>query len=549
MPRIPKLHRAAWRALLTGAALVLVLGACDWTMAGYDATRSSANPSESQLTAANVNGLSLRLGTMLGTYEQVAPTHPAPAVAGGSVFVAGENGGLSVYDAAGHDGCTGDLPPACDAPRWHAVVPAAAQRSSPTVVGGTVYLGGSDGKVEAFDAKGVTNCTTQSGDTTCTPLRTYDAGGPVATSPAVANGVLYVTAGATGRTLYAFDAAGTVGCSGDPVTCAPRWRADLDGVGSDPTVVAGRVYVGTGAGTIAGYDADGAAGCSGNPVVCSPQWTATLSPTSNSISTAAYAKGVLYATSADGRLYAVAVAGSNCTGTPVSCTPSWRSTVSTRASAPAVGGGTVFSATPTGVQAFDATGHTGCSGTPKTCTARWTASGSTAGTPALANGVLYVGEAAGSLKAFDATAATNCSGTPKTCQPLWTGAGSAASPVVANGTVYSRSDTQTGCCDYRYLLAYAIVPPQIAVAPFFFADGKVPVNGIGFPRSAGGVVTVTDLDRTSSTATANFTARADGSFYDVEVTLPVWQCGDRVSATVTVGSVTVTGGSTLVCPT
>ena len=401
----------------------------------------------------------------------------------------------------------------------------------------------------AFDAKGTTNCTTDSGSTRCSALRTYAAGGSVASSPAVVDGTLYVTAGATGRTLYAFDATGTTNCSGTPPSCAPEWSADLGGVASDPTVAAGRVYVGAGDGKLYAFDAAGATGCSGTPVVCTPLWTATLSGPGTAISTPAFADGRLYATSADGRLYAVSTASTNCSGAPLTCATIWRSPVSTRASAPAIASGTVYSATPGGIQAFDAAGHTGCAGTPRTCAPLWTATGTIADTPAIANGVLYVGQHSGVLQAFDAAGAINCSGVPKTCQPLWADGVSKSSPVVANGTVYGRFDDQTGCCSYRYLGAYSIVPPQIAAAQYLLGTGQVPVDGVGFPKSTNGVVTVVDEDQSNEVATNDFTTRDTGTFFDVEVTLPVWQCGDHIRATATVGAVTASTRATLQCPT
>lgn len=536
------------RMLTVGAAIALTVSACDWPMSGFNATRTFDNTAESSLKTSNVGQLSLRFSTVLGGFDTTAPvTNISPAVAGGLVYVAGDNGGLSVYDAAGTKGCTGDLPPACDVPLWHAAVPAPTQHSSPTVVNGTVYLGGNDGKVYAFDAKGTANCTTQNGDTLCSALRTYGAAGAVATSPAVVNGTLYVTAGAAGRTLYAFDVAGNASCSGTPLSCTPRWSANLGGVASDPTVAGGRVYVGAGDGKLYAFDSAGATNCSGSPVVCSPLWTAPLSGAGTSISTPAYTNGVLYATSADGRLYAVSATGTNCSGAPVTCAPLWSSSISTRATAPAIASGTVYSATPGGIQAFDAAGQSGCTGTPRICTPLWTATGTTAATPAIANGVLYVGEYNGALQAFDAAGVINCSGAPKTCQPLWANGVSAGSPVIANGTVFGRVEDRTGCCAYRYLLAYSLVPPQIKAAPYDVADGKVPVEGIGFPRSTNGVVTVTDLDQSNEVATTNFTTRADGTFYDIEVNLPVWQCGDHISATATVGASTASNQAILRC--
>jgi outer membrane protein assembly factor BamB len=380
-------------------------------------------------------------------------------VAGGSVYIAGDSGGLFAYDAAGKEGCNDDLPPACDTPLWRAV-PGTTQFASPTVVNGIVFVGGNDGAVYAFDAKGTTNCATQSGETQCSALRTYQAFGPVSTSPAVVNGTLYVTAGAAGRTLYAFDAGGGAGCSGAPVSCAPLWSADLGGVASDPTVAAGRVYVGAADGRLYAFDGAGTTGCTGSPAVCSPLWTATLGGTGKSVSTPAYANGVLYATSTNGRLYAVSATGTSCSGTPTTCTPLWRSMVGTRSGAPAVASGIVYSATSGGIQAFDATGQSACGGTPLTCTPQWTATGTTAATPAIANGVLYVGQLAGPVQAFDAAGTINCSGAPKSCLPLWTGDDATGSPVVANGALFIRNGAQAGEDVYETVLVYALAPPQ-----------------------------------------------------------------------------------------
>src|SRR5690348_4450715 len=46
---------------------------------------------------------------------------------------------------------------------------------------------------------------------------------PVKSSPAVVGGVVYV--GSTDGKLYAFDAAGSTGCSGTPKICNPLWTA------------------------------------------------------------------------------------------------------------------------------------------------------------------------------------------------------------------------------------------------------------------------------------------------------------------------------------
>ena len=84
--------------------------------------------------------------------------------------------------------------------------------SSPAVANGVVYVGSGDDKLYAFDAPGNTNCSGM--PRICSPLWTAPTGAAVDSSPAVANGVVFV--GSFDHHLYAFDAAGNLGCSGTP---------------------------------------------------------------------------------------------------------------------------------------------------------------------------------------------------------------------------------------------------------------------------------------------------------------------------------------------
>ena len=60
----------------------------------------------------------------------------------------------------------------------------------------------------------------------------------------MANGVVYV--GSDDTKLYAFDAVGTLRCSGSPKTCAPLAAVATGGeVTSSPAVANGFVYVGS----------------------------------------------------------------------------------------------------------------------------------------------------------------------------------------------------------------------------------------------------------------------------------------------------------------
>jgi outer membrane protein assembly factor BamB len=220
-------------------------------------------------------------------------------------------------------------------------------------------------------------------------------GGTVFSSPAVADGVVYV--GSDDFSLYAFDAAGETGCSGTPKTCAPLWTAATSGVvRSTPAGGAGVVYVADLAAPLDSrlyaFDAAGQTGCSGQPKTCAPLWTA--------------AAGGL--------------------------------------SSPAVAHGTVYIGSGASLYAFDAAGETLCSGNPKTCRPLWAAptAGGVEGSPAVANGVLYAGAFDGRLYAFDAAGETGCSGSKRrrTCAPLWTSANFGfavqSSPAIANGNLY-----------------------------------------------------------------------------------------------------------------
>jgi outer membrane protein assembly factor BamB len=167
--------------------------------------------------------------------------------------------------------------------------------SSPAVANGVVYVGSDDGKLEAFDANGVSGCS--GNPKTCIPLWTASAGSEVRSSPAVANGVVYVGS-ADGR-LYAFDADGVSGCSGSPKVCTPLWSA-LTGeeITSSPSVANGVVFVGSGDRHVYAFDAAGVKRCSGDPKECSPLWSAAT-PDVVSFSSPAVAGGMVYIGSLD----------------------------------------------------------------------------------------------------------------------------------------------------------------------------------------------------------------------------------------------------------
>ncbi len=168
--------------------------------------------------------------------------------------------------------------------------------SSPAVANGIVYIGSSaDDKLYAFKADGC-------GQASCTPLWTAQTGFVIDSSPAVANGVVYITSSSYNgiknnmlsgfeNKLYAFKADG---CG--QASCAPLWIAQTGSFVSSPTVANGVVYVGSGDHKLYAFKADGC-----GQVSCVPLWTAQ---TGGGVSSPAVANGVVYVGSDDHKLYA-----------------------------------------------------------------------------------------------------------------------------------------------------------------------------------------------------------------------------------------------------
>jgi outer membrane protein assembly factor BamB len=132
--------------------------------------------------------------------------------------------------------------------------------ASPAVASGVVYIATfaslTDGKLYAFDARGRTHC----GATPrkCRPLWTAATGAVFFSSPAVANGIVYVASwGGLRAGLYAYDAGGIKKCAGTPKICKSLWTQPLsakpDPMQSSPSVVDGYVYVGTDNGAVLAY--------------------------------------------------------------------------------------------------------------------------------------------------------------------------------------------------------------------------------------------------------------------------------------------------------
>lgn len=141
------------------------------------------------------------------------------------------------------------------------------QSTAPLIANGILYV--ATNRLYAFDATAATNCPGTGTGQTCTraPLWTSAplASGPLASSPTVANGVVYVASSNGG--IHAYDAAGAVSCSvpgtansGTVTTakeCSPLWSGAVTGLstitygGGSPAVVNGVLF--TGSGTIYAY--------------------------------------------------------------------------------------------------------------------------------------------------------------------------------------------------------------------------------------------------------------------------------------------------------
>ncbi len=224
--------------------------------------------------------------------------------------------------------------------------------SSPAVANGVVYVGSSDGKLYAFDAA------------TGTQKWAVPTGSAIYSSPAVLDGVVYV--GSEDGKLYAFNVQ----------TSATLWTAStkFSSIDSSPAVANGVVYIGSGEGKLYAFNVQTGAtlwtGSTGGKVDSSP----------------AVADGVVYVGSYDGRLYAF----NGQTGATL-----WTgSTGGAIDSSPTVANGVVYVGSKDDkLYAFNA--QTGVM-----LWARSTGGGIDFSSPAVANGVVYVGSGDGKLYAF-----------------------------------------------------------------------------------------------------------------------------------------------------
>ena len=291
-------------------------------------------------------------------------------------------------------------------------------RSSPAVVDGLAYFGDTDGNLYAFNANAC-------GPGQCGPVWRARLVQDIYSSPAVANGVLYIGTSSVEGRLFAFNAAGC----GAPVCNTPLWKSvHVSITESSPTVANGIVYVGSFGQGVYAFAADGCGGAD----ECAPRWIGLTSGYVNNAPTVA--NGIVYAGDSTGLLYAFSADGC---GAPT-CDPLWTGTAGAAiyASTAAVSHGVVYigSYWDGKLNAFAADG---CGAA--TCAPLWKGNAGTYvdSSPAVAGGRVYIGSGDAQLKVFDAAGCGQA-----TCAPLWVGmvSGSQATiespPMIANGVVY-----------------------------------------------------------------------------------------------------------------
>ncbi len=220
------------------------------------------------------------------TSTAVTTVFGTPAVAGGKVFVGGEDG-VFAFDANGTANCAGS--PVVCSPIWHGAV-GGHVRGGPAVSAGSVYVPvyvpvdgtffHDTGALAVFDATAGATCA--GAPVECTPRWTASLAGRVEYSaPAVAHGSVIV---GDRVGLHAFDAAGVQGCGGAPLVCSPIWATvpDAQAPGIYQPSVAGDVVFAQGNGTtgaahrVKAFDAHGSVGCTGTPASCTALFDGAL---------------------------------------------------------------------------------------------------------------------------------------------------------------------------------------------------------------------------------------------------------------------------------
>ncbi|OPC78011.1 serine/threonine protein kinase [Embleya scabrispora] len=250
--------------------------------------------------------------------------------------------------------------------------------SSPAVADGVVYVGSLDNRLYALEVA------------TGAKKWAFPTGGGITSSPAVARGLVYV--GSTDENLYALDVA----------TGLVKWRFPTEGkVASSPAVADGIVYIGSEDQHVYALNAD----------TGTMKWSY---PMGHVYTWPAVADGVVYVGSNDQNLYAIDAAGG---------VKKWAFPAAGAVNAPPrVAGGVVYvGSEDKNVYAIDAA----------TGAKKWSyrTGGKVDSSPAVAGGVVYVGSDDKNLYAVDAA-----TGAKKWSYP--TGDKIDSSPEVVGGVIY-----------------------------------------------------------------------------------------------------------------
>jgi hypothetical protein len=336
------------RLAIVSLVIALIGGGCDWAQWGGGSSRAGTNAFENGLTKDTVGTLAAT------TVSDAAPTGQVVATRH-RLFVP-RDGTLTAYDTH-HLGV-----------QWVGALPEGSTVGSAPAVAGesrTVFLvvaGPSNPVLVGFDMDGVRNCNLVLN--WCSPIFRADLGttpGPP-TPPAVAGGRVFANGSAS---LYAFDAAGQTGCSPDHgvATCEPLWSAPTAAseTGIGPAVADDVVYTAVAAVGLGAFDAGtgqslwtgalGTSAVSATPSVgsgsvfvpagasievftangcgaptCTPTFTLdrrTSDPADSFLATPAVSGSKVFATNANGALYAWADGG--CAASR--CEPAWAETV------------------------------------------------------------------------------------------------------------------------------------------------------------------------------------------------------------------------------
>ena len=249
--------------LLIGATVAVAPAAAaatdtlGWPQFGRTARHLNTNPDEQAFNPGNVARLRV---AWKDHYGDGTAAEGGPVVAGGFAYIAGTDGALSAFRAAGCGAAS------CE-PVWQGRTDNNIT-GSPAVAGGLVLVGSADHFLYAFPAAGC-------GKPVCPPSwkgRLADA--VVESSVAVADGVAYI--GDFGGRLYAF---AVKGCGA--AVCRPLWTGQGgpdEELTSTPAVGHGSVFIGSFVNTPEEFTGRmlvfPAGGC-GQPT-CRPTWTADI---------------------------------------------------------------------------------------------------------------------------------------------------------------------------------------------------------------------------------------------------------------------------------